>query len=78
MHREGLKSLRGKKLPYLPPSVFAELGAGEIVYLKDVEVDGEHACAIFSANGQKLGMASDRDVAFGSALRLNLTPVSIN
>lgn len=71
-------SSRGKRRPYLPSSVFAGLGEGEVVYLKDVEEGGQRVCAIFSASGQKLGLASDRKVAFGSAQRLNLTPVSVN
>ena len=57
---------------------FANLGKGEVAYVKHVEVNGEPAFAVHGADGQPLGVTTDRDLAFAVSRQNDLEPVSVH
>ncbi len=61
----------------LSPEAFANLGAPMLAYVRPIETPQGAAFGIFSANGQQLGVAPERDIAFAAALQHELQPVSI-
>ncbi|MBL8709967.1 MAG: DUF1150 family protein [Rhodospirillaceae bacterium] len=56
----------------------AALGLNDVAYVKDVEVDGGTAFAIFAANGQQLAVLPDRDTAVAAAWENGLAPVTLH
>jgi hypothetical protein len=56
----------------------AALGLNDVAYVKDVEVDGASAFAIFAANGQQLAIVPDRDTAIAAAVENGLAPVTLH
>jgi hypothetical protein len=54
------------------------LGMREVAYLKDMEVDGNTAVAIFAANGQQLALLPDRNSAITAAVENGLAPVTLH
>ena len=56
----------------------ASLGLNDVAYVKDVEVDGGTAFAVFAADGQQLGVMPDRDTAIAAARENGLAPVTIH
>ena len=56
----------------------AALGLNDVAYVKDVEVDGGTAFAIFAANGQQLAVLPDRDTAVAAAWENGLSPVTLH
>ncbi len=58
---------------------FANLGAPVLAYVRPVQTpEGVAAFGIFSASGQPLGVAPDRDLAFAAARQHELEPVSLH
>lgn len=56
---------------------FMDLGLGHTAYVRlAVDEDGQQAWGIFRADGQPLGVAPSRDVAFAAILQYELEPVS--
>lgn len=55
----------------------AALGLNNLAYVKDVEVDGGTAFAIFAANGQQLAIMPDREEAIAAAWENGLAPVTL-
>jgi hypothetical protein len=55
----------------------AALGLNNLAYVKDVEVDGGTAFAIFAANGQQLAIMPDREAAVAAAWENGLAPVTV-
>ena len=66
----------------MSPEMFANLGAPDLAYIRPVSVDqGEgqvDAWGIFAANGNQLGVAPQRDLAFAAAVQNDLVPVSVH
>ncbi|WP_374370055.1 DUF1150 family protein [Dongia sp.] len=56
----------------------AALGLNNLAYVKDVEVDGGTAFAIFAANGQQLAIMPDREAAVAAAWENGLAPVTVH
>ena len=54
------------------------LGVRDVAYLKDIEVDGSTAVAIFAANGQQLALLPDRSAAIATAVENGLAPVTLH
>jgi hypothetical protein len=54
------------------------LGVKNVAYLKDVEVDGATAVAIFAANGQQLALVPDRNAAMSAAWENGLAPMPLH
>lgn len=56
---------------------FMDLGLGHTAYVRlAIDGDGEQAWGIYSADGQPLGVAPSRDVAFAAVRQYELEPVS--
>ena len=57
---------------------FAELGLGDVAFIKVTEVDGETAYAIHTADGNPVAVVNNRDTAFATVIQNNLQPVSVH
>ncbi len=78
---------RNDKTPSTPsgltahPLTAADLenwGVNVVAYVKKVEVEGGPAYAIHAANGEPLGLAGSRDVAFAGLRQNDLEPASVH
>jgi len=54
------------------------LGIKEMAYVKDIEVDGETAVALFAANGQQIAVMEDRQTAVAAAWQNGLAPMTVH
>ena len=54
------------------------LGIKEMAYVKDVEIDGETAVALFAANGQQIAIMEDRQTAVAAAWQNGLAPMTVH
>lgn len=54
------------------------LGIKNIAYMKDIEVDGETAVALFAANGQQIAVMQDRQTAVAAAWQNGLAPMTLH
>lgn len=61
-----------------PHAIAAAFDTPYIAYIKQVNVQGQDAYAIFSADGKELAVVEDRDVAFAAALQHEYLPVSVH
>lgn len=52
------------------------LGAGDLAYVKPVEVEGRTAYALHAADGRELALMANRDVAFAALRQNGFEPVS--
>ncbi|MDA0702220.1 MAG: DUF1150 family protein [Proteobacteria bacterium] len=57
---------------------FAVLGMQNVAYVKDVEIEGQAAFAIHSADGNTVAVLADREVAFAAVRQNDLEPVSVH
>ena len=64
--------------PVMSAEAFAQWGVGQIASIKPVVVDGQPVAAIFSADGQQIGVTENRDVARAAAIQHSLEPVSVH
>lgn len=64
--------------PVMSAEAFAHWGVGQIAYIKPVVVDGQPLAAIFSADGQQIGLTATRDVARAATIQHSLEPVSVH
>lgn len=55
---------------------FMALGAGDLAYVKPVEVEGRTAYALHAADGRELALMANRDVAFAALRQNGFEPVS--
>ncbi len=62
----------------IPRQAFAALGVAELAYIKHVVEDGEDVYAIFAADGTKMGVMPNREVAFAAVVQHDLEPVSVH
>jgi hypothetical protein len=76
--RNDTVSIVGPALRDLTPVAFAAFGNGQLAYIKPVNVEGEDAFAVHSADGQQLAVVTDRDVAFTLVRQNDLDPVSVH
>jgi hypothetical protein len=56
----------------------AHWGVNVVAYVKKVEIEGGTAYAIHAANGEPLGLAGTRDVAFAGLRQNDLEPASVH
>lgn len=56
----------------------AQWGVNVVAYVKKIETDGGAAYAIHAANGEPLGLAGSRDVAFAGLRQNDLEPASVH
>ena len=65
-------------LKSLSPEDFAMMGAPRVAFIKRVEIDGQVAYSIHSANGSALAVAPNRETAISVAIQNDLDPVSVH
>lgn len=70
------KSTSGGTALALPD--LANLGIGQVAYIRQVEVHGQPAYAVHGADGQPLVVTTDREVAFAMARQNDLEPLSVH
>ncbi|TDQ82132.1 hypothetical protein A8950_1953 [Dongia mobilis] len=56
----------------------AALGLNNLAYVKETEIDGGTAFAIFAANGERLAIVPDRETAIAAAWENGLAPVTLH
>ncbi len=54
------------------------LGVDEIAYVKSVRVDGQDLYAVHAADGSKIAVMKNRDVAFAAIKRNDMAPHSVH
>ena len=87
---EALKGWGSVDLKHLSPEMFANIGVPNIVYIREIlagelgeELGAEinvpadkKLYAVHAANGQRMAVVDDREVAFAGARQYDLEPVS--
>lgn len=53
------------------------LGIKDVAYIKDIDVDGQTAFALFAANGKPIVVAPDRETAVAAAWKNGLAPLTL-
>ena len=53
------------------------LGIKDVAYIKDIDVDGQTAFALFAANGKPIVVAPDRETAIAAAWKNGLAPLTL-
>ncbi len=56
----------------------AHWGVNVVAYVKKVDAEGGAAYAIYAANGEPIGVAGSRDVAFAGIRQNDLEPASVH
>ena len=56
----------------------ALLGMEDVAYIKHVVEDGVSAYAVHAADGTRMALIADRDVAFATVRQHDLEPVSVH
>jgi hypothetical protein len=54
------------------------LGIKDMAYVKNIEVDGETAVALFAANGLQIAVMEDRETAVAAAWQNGLAPMTLH
>lgn len=67
-----------ERIRALTPQDLLMLGIKNIAYMKDVEIDGETAVALFAANGQQIAIMQDRQTAVAAAWQNGLSPLTVH
>jgi len=67
-----------ERIRALTPQDLLMLGIKDMAYVKDVEVDGETAVALFAANGQQIAVMEDRQAAVATAWQNGLAPMTLH
>lgn len=62
----------------MTPEIFANLGAPDLAYVRPVQTEEGLVWGVYAANGDQLGWAPDRDLAFAVALQNELLAVSVH
>ena len=57
---------------------FIYLGLDEIAYVKQIVDDGENIFGIFAADGEKIGMAPEFELARAMVIQNDLYPVNVH
>lgn len=53
------------------------LGIKDVAYIKDIDVDGQTAFALFAANGKPIVVTPDRETAIAAAWKNGLAPLTL-
>jgi hypothetical protein len=67
-----------ERIREVTPQDLLMLGIKELAYLKDIEVDGQTAVALFAANGQQIAVMEDRQTAVAAAWQNGLAAVTLH
>ena len=72
---EDTRNSTGTPASAITAESFAHWGLNEVAYIKRSTLNGADVYAVFSANGEQVATAPDRDVAAAWVLQHDLTPV---
>jgi hypothetical protein len=61
--------------PVMAPAGFAELGMGEVAYVKLEEIDGKRLFVIHAANGDSLAAAETQALAAAVIVQNDMVPL---
>lgn len=61
-----------------PHAMAAAFDTPYVAHIKEVNVEGQAAYAIFASDGTELAVVENRDVAFAAALQHEYLPVSVH
>lgn len=78
MNHEPQKTQQPKESPPMSAQDFAEWGAGHVAYIRPIDLDGKTVYAVFSANGQQLGLTETLDLARAAVIQNDLEPVNVH
>ncbi|WP_416898951.1 MAG: DUF1150 family protein [Minwuia sp.] len=68
-----------RDIKQMTPEMVAAVGQQAMAYVRPVELEGgQTAYGIFAANGQHLGVAPSRELAFITVRQHELMPVSVH
>jgi len=67
-----------ERIRALTPDDLLMLGIKNMAYVKDIEIDGETAVALFAANGQQIAVMEDRQTAVAAAWQNGLAPMTVH
>jgi len=67
-----------ERIRALTPQDLLMLGIKDMAYVKNIEVDGETAVALFAANGQQIAVMEDRQTAVATAWQNGLSPMTVH
>jgi hypothetical protein len=67
-----------ERIRALTPQDLLMLGIKNMAYVKNVEIDGETAVALFAANGQQIAVMQDRATAVAAAWQNGLAPMTLH
>ena len=77
-HRNGKPQTATPTVPSLTAADLELWGVNAVAYVKKIETDTGVAYAIHAANGEPLGLAGSRDVAFAGLRQNDLEPASVH
>lgn len=66
-----------ERIRRISPEQLMALGLNDLAYLKPVEIDGNPAIAVFSADGRQIAIMPDRRQAAAMAWQNGLAPVTL-
>ena len=62
----------------LSPQDFLLLGVNDLAYVKKGLVDDKEAYLVFSADGTKIAVMGDREIAFAAVRQNGMEPLSVH
>ncbi|MFQ5765588.1 MAG: DUF1150 family protein [Rhodospirillales bacterium] len=78
MNHDLLNTGPPRTLPPMSPDDFALWGMAHVAYVKPLEIEGKTAFGIFAANGQRMGLTEDLDLARAVVIQNDLEPLSVH
>lgn len=76
-HKYPTPQLTGKILT-MSDHEFTEWGMEQWAYIKPIQENDQPVFAIFLANGQRIGVESDRNIAMALVFQEDFTPLSLH
>jgi hypothetical protein len=68
----------GTSIRQLSPHELGLLGMADVAYVKPILVDGVAAFAVHAADGSRIAVIPDRDLAFAVVRQNDMEPVSVH
>ena len=65
-------------LRHISPRDLAALGVQDVAFVKRIAVNDEIAYAVHAADGTRMGLMTDREVAFAAIRQHGLEPLSVH
>ncbi len=73
-----MTTFRNERAKSVPATPEAETFPGKPVYIRLMDVSGRSLWAVFSDDGEHLGLAPSRAVAFAAAIQNDMQPQSVH